>query len=128
MAEKKRAWLYCHIDAPKDEHGCIKGQRKELMNYAGQIGFEIVGSSEDIGSSLNFDHSGLTEVMKAAEAGKMDVLLVKEISRFGRDTSKTMACVRKLNKLGIRIYSPLEGEIKFNQFEQLCRGIAIKQK
>ena len=34
MDEKKRAWLYCRIDAPEDEHGHLKEQKKELMDYA----------------------------------------------------------------------------------------------
>jgi len=25
MCRKKRAWLYCRIDAPEDEHGRLKG-------------------------------------------------------------------------------------------------------
>ena len=122
MDQKKRAWVYCHIDAPEDEHGRLKGQKKELMDYAEQMGLEVTGGSQDTGSGLNSNRSGLAEVLEAAEAGKMDVLLLKNLSRLGRDTAKTMACVRKLDELDIRIYSPLEGEIRFTQFEQLYRG------
>jgi hypothetical protein len=31
MEQKKRAWLYCRIDAPEDAHGMLKGQKKDSM-------------------------------------------------------------------------------------------------
>ena len=124
MEEKKRAWTYCRIDAPEDQHGCLKGQRIDLLEYAEQMGFEVVGESQDTGSGLNFDRNGLTEVMEAAEKGEMDVLLVVSVSRLGRDTAKTMDFIRGLDQLGIELYSPLEGEIQYSEYENLYHGIA----
>ena len=119
MDEIKHAWVYCRIDAPEDSHGSLKNQKKELFDYAEQLGLAVMGSSEDIGSGLNFDRSGLAEVLEAADAGKMDVLVIKNLSRLGRDTAKTIDLVHKLDEQGIRIYSPLEGEIQLTQFEVL---------
>ncbi|OLN26186.1 hypothetical protein DSOL_5101 [Desulfosporosinus metallidurans] len=112
MDQKKRAWLYCRIDAPEDEHGRLKEQKKELTDYAEQMGFEIAGVSQDTGSGLCFDRDGLSEVAEAAVADKMDVLLVVNISRLGRDTVKTMDFIRQLRGQGVKLYSPLEGEIR----------------
>jgi len=122
MEQKNRAWLYCRIDAPEDAHSALKGQRKELSDYAEQMGFEIAGVSEDTGSVLDFEQPGLLEVMKAAGDGKMDVLLVKRLDRIGRDMVKTMEFLRGLDQLGIRIYSPMEGEIRLAQFAEQYRG------
>ena len=119
MDEIKHAWVYCRIDAPEDSHGSLKNQKKELFDYAEQLGLAVMGSSEDIGSGLNFDRSGLAEVLVAADAGKIDVLVIKNLSRLGRDTAKTIDLVHKLDEQGIRIYSPLEGEIQLTQFEVL---------
>lgn len=113
--EQKKAWVYCRIDAPEDAHGALKGQKKELMDYAEQMGFEVVGCSEDLGSGMEFDRAGLAEVTKAAGEGKMDVLLVKKLDRLGRDTAKTLEFIRGLEQLGVRLYSPLEGEIQMEQ-------------
>jgi hypothetical protein len=113
--EQKKAWVYCRIDAPEDAHGALKGQKKELMDYAEQMGFEIVGCSEDLGSGMEFDRAGLAEVTKAAGEGKMDVLLVKKLDRLGRDTAKTLEFIRGLEQLGVELYSPLEGEIQLEQ-------------
>lgn len=112
--QEYRAWTYCRIDAPEDTHGALKGQKKELMDYAEQMGFEVVGSSEDIGSGLDFERVGLSEIMKAAGEGKMDVLLVKKLDRLGRDIVKTLEFIRGLEQLSIQIYSPLEGEIRMD--------------
>lgn len=124
MDEKKRAWLYCRIDAPEDEHGRLKGQQKELEDYAEQMGFEVVGVSQDTGSGLNFARNGLAEVIEAAAEGKMDVLLIVNLSCLGRDTVKTMDFIRGLDRLGIGLYSPLEGEIKLTRLEETYGGLA----
>ncbi|ACL77042.1 recombinase family protein [Ruminiclostridium cellulolyticum] len=111
MVQQKRAWLYCRIDAPEDKQGSLKGQEKELIDYAEQMGFEIIGISRDIGSGLNFKRNGIAEVSAAAAMGRMDALLITNISRIGRDTGKTIRFITMLYKMGIRIYSPAEGEI-----------------
>lgn len=122
MDQEKRAWLYCRIDAPEDAHGALKGQKKELMDYAGQMGFIVVGESEDIGSGLDFKRAGIMEVMKAAADGKFDVLLVKRLVCLDRGTMKTLEFLRGLDQLGIRIYSPMEGEIRLAKFAEQYRG------
>lgn len=111
---RKRAWIYCRIDAPEDTHGAQKGQKKELMDYAEQMGFVVVGETEDMGGGLDFDRAGLTEVMKAAADGKMDVLLIKKLDRLGRDTAKLLDLLRGLDLLGVELYSALEGQIQLD--------------
>ena len=122
MDENKRAWTYCRIDAPEDAHGRLKGQKKELFDYAEQMDFEVVGSSEDLGSGLNFDRSGLLKIMKAATDEEFDVLLIKRLDRLGRDMPKTMELLMGMEQLGIKVYSPLEGEISFSQYKELYDG------
>lgn len=111
MEQEKRAWLYCRIDALEDAHGILKIQKKELRDYAEQMGFEIVGSSEDLGCAPMFERSGLAECLKAAETGKLDVLIVKSLSRISCDNTGTREFRRIINRLGVKLYSPLEGEI-----------------
>jgi DNA invertase Pin-like site-specific DNA recombinase len=125
MEKKNRAWTYCRIDAPEDTHDALKGQKKELMDYAEQMGFAVIGSSEDIGSGLSFERSGLKEVMKAAGNDEFDVLLVKKLDRLGRDTAKTLELLMSFDQLGIRLYSPLEGEIKIPQLTGLYDGYSV---
>jgi len=111
--QKKRAWLYCRIDAPEDAHGILKTQKKELLDYAEQMGFEVVGASEDLDSGLVYDCPGLAECMKAASDEKADVLIVKNLSRIGRDTAQTLEFLHGLDQLGVKLYSPMEGAFTF---------------
>ncbi|MDF9409677.1 MAG: hypothetical protein A4E52_00794 [Pelotomaculum sp. PtaB.Bin013] len=121
--QSKRAWLYCRIDAPDDERGRLKGQQKELADYAEQMGFEVAGASQDTDSGLRFDRNGLAEVSEAAATGKMDVLLIVSLSRLGRDAMKTKEFIHRLNRRGIEVYSPLEGKITTKMPDEICSHI-----
>ena len=114
--DKKSAWIYCRIDAPEDTHGALKGQYERLETYSAQMGFAVVGSSQDLGSGLSFDRPGLQAVLEAAKAGSFQVLLVDSMSRIGRDMSKTTSFTQTISDCGISIYSPMEGEIKPSDF------------
>ena len=114
--DKESAWIHCRIDAPEDTHGALKGQYERLETYAEQMGFTVVGSSQDLGSGLNFNRPGLQAVLEAAKAGSFQVLLVDSVSRIGRDMAKTVNFTQTINDCGISIYSPLEGEIKLSDF------------
>lgn len=115
METKKKAWLYCRIDAPEDIRGILKTQKRELLSYAEQMGFEVAGSSYDLGSGPMLERPGLAECMDSAAAGKMDVLIVKSLSRIGRDTVGTLEFLRGLDQLGVTLYSPLDGAFTFKR-------------
>ena len=112
MEKAKRAWIYCYIDAPEDTHGVLKGQHEKLDSYANQMCFTVVGSSHDLGNGFTLNRPGLTELLEAVIIGKMDVLIIDSINRIGRDAKQVLEFLHKLNGYGVKVYSPLEGEIK----------------
>lgn len=114
MNQEKRAWVYCRIDAPEDTHGTLKGQRQQLMDYAEQMDFTVVGSSEDLANGLSFDRPGWKRFVEEAESEAIDVLLVHNVSRIGRDTCQTMVCLERIEQAGVTVYSPLEGKLSFS--------------
>lgn len=71
----------------------------------------IAGFSEDLGSGLDFYRIGLLEVKKAADDGKLDAVLLKRLDCLGRDILKTQEFLKSLDQMGIRFYSPMEGEL-----------------
>lgn len=111
---EKRAWIYSRIDAPEDTHGALKLQEKSLFDYAEQMGFSIAGTSSDLGSGADFNRPGLLRLTTAAQRGEFDILLVKSVSRLGRDTRPTLTFIEQLGALGVSVFSPLEGEIKLD--------------
>ncbi len=111
MEKAKRAWIYCYIDAPEDTHGVLKGQHEKLDSYASQLCLIVVGSSHDLGNALTLNRPGLVELMEATINEKIDVLIIDSITRIGRDTKQVLEFLHKLNGYGVKVYSPLEGEI-----------------
>ena len=87
--ENKRAWIYCRVAYP-DAHA-LAVQQASLEAYAEVHGFEIVGTTAEQASGLDFSRRGLAEVSGAVVDGKIDFLLVANLSRLGRDVGKTDA-------------------------------------
>lgn len=127
MENKNRAWIYCRIDAPEDTHGAMKGQCKQLMDYADQMGFIIVGCSEDMVSGSEFDGSGLKRFLDAARKGEVDILIVHDLSRIGRNTCEAVGFLNRLVQMGVLVYSPLEGRLEFTM-QDILRETIMKQR
>ena len=92
--EQKRAWIYCRVAYP-DAHA-LAVQQTTLEDYAEQHGFEIVGTTAEQASGFDFFRRGLSEVSNAVATGKVDVLLMADLSRLGRDVVKGDAYLRWL--------------------------------
>jgi DNA invertase Pin-like site-specific DNA recombinase len=92
--EHKRTWIYCRVAYP-DAHA-LAAQQANLEAYAEKQGFEIVGTTVEQASGMDFSRRGLAEVSNAVAAGKADLLLVANLSRLGRDAGKTDAYLRWL--------------------------------
>ena len=123
----KRAWLYSRIDAPDDAHGHLKNQEKALFDYAEQMGMTVAGTSSDLGSGRDFDRPGLAQLTAAAREGRYDVLLVKSLGRLGRDFDATGDLIERLNEQGVKVCSPLEGEISLDWPQFAERNAGMKQ-
>ena len=75
MGQGKRAWIYCAIDAPEDRNGALKSQFKQLIDYGEQMGFELVGSSSDVGTTPLWNRNGFRHFIEAVQREQVDVLL-----------------------------------------------------
>lgn len=92
--ENKRTWIYCRVAYP-DAHA-LAAQQTYLEAYAKEHGFEVVGTTIEQASGLDFSRRGLGEVSAAVAAGKVDILLVSNLSRLGRDLKKVDIYLRWL--------------------------------
>ena len=92
--EKQRAWIYCRVAHP-DAHA-LAVQQASLEAYAEVNGFEIVGTTAEQASGLDISRRGLAEVSNAVDAGEVDLLLVTDRSRLGRNVVKADAYLRWL--------------------------------
>lgn len=56
-------------------------------------------------TGTNFNRPGFKEMMELIEAGKADCIIVKDLSRFGRDFSGVLQYVERiLPKMGCVLY------------------------
>lgn len=92
MAEKKeleKIGIYLRLSRDDEKAGesmSIEHQRIILRKYAEEHGGKIVDEYADDGfSGTNFDRPGVQRLLSDAQTGKIDTILVKDLSRFGRN-------------------------------------------
>ncbi len=119
-----KAWLYYRLSRDEDEEmNSLYNQRQILVDYAEQQGYEIVGeSSDDNVSGMTFDRKGLAELENAVDEGKVEVVLVKDLSRLGRHRTQTALFIDHLRENNVRVYSVTEGIDSFNDNDDLLIG------
>ena len=73
-------------DEQQGESNSISNQKKYLEDYARQCGFKNIRHFSDDGySGTNFNRPGFTALLAEVEAGHVDTVIVKDMSRFGRN-------------------------------------------
>ena len=89
-----RAALYARLsreDGDKPESDSIANQRALLERFASrQPDLQVVGMYRDDGfTGTNFDRPDFQRMMADVEVGKINCVIVKDLSRFGRDYINT---------------------------------------
>lgn len=85
--------LYCRLSRDDEQDGIsgsIKNQQAILEKYAKDNGFKNTRVFVDDGwSGTNFARPAFTEIMELANQGKIGTLIVKDLSRLGRDMTES---------------------------------------
>ncbi len=75
-----------HDDAREGESISIENQREMLTEYVRDQGWNLAGVYTDDGiSGTTFDRPGLNQMLEDVRQGKVNLVIVKDLSRFGRD-------------------------------------------
>ncbi len=108
---KKKVCAYARVSTDSE------GQEDSLINqtnhYSGYIQsnreWEFVGIYSDQGiSGFKENRPGFQQMMSDARAGKIDLILVKSISRFARNTETVLKFSRELKAMGVGIFFELQ--------------------
>ena len=105
---KYRAAKYIRLSYADDKDGesnSVENQRKLLDSYiASQPDIEAVSEKVDDGvSGIVFDRKAFKEMMLEIEAGEINCVVVKDLSRFGREYIETGRYLRRiLPSYGVR--------------------------
>lgn len=92
-ATEKITALYCRLsqeDANEGDSNSITNQKDILLRYAKEHRFSNPTFFVDDGySGTNYDRPGFQQMLSEIEAGKVVVVLTKDLSRLGRNSSLT---------------------------------------
>ncbi|GFN31668.1 recombinase family protein [Paenibacillus xylaniclasticus] len=98
------------LDSQKDS---LESQVSYFENHIKEKGWELVDvyADEGITGTSTARRESLKRLLRDAERGLFDVVLIKALSRLSRDTADTLHIVRTLHSHNVTLFSSREGEI-----------------
>ena len=97
-------------DDQQRESNSISNQKAMLEEFAARQGFtNIVHFTDDGISGTCFDRPGFLTMMKEVEAGNVEYLCIKDMSRLGRDYLKVGQIMEILRQRGVRLIAINDG-------------------
>ena len=113
MIKNKITPLYERLsrdDELSGESFSIQNQKAMLEDYARRNGFPNPTHFTDDGiSGTRFDRPGFTAMMEEVEAGRVEAIIVKDMSRLGRDYLKVGQVMEILRQRGVRLIAINDG-------------------
>jgi DNA invertase Pin-like site-specific DNA recombinase len=109
MPEKEnlRVAAYCRVSSHNEEQlSSLVAQQEYYAAYISKHPkWTNAGIFYDIGSGLKISkRKGFQNMMAACRLGKVDLILVKSISRFARNTVDLLEATRELSALGVDVW------------------------
>ena len=120
-----RVWLYARLSGDDDPaQNSLQNQQAICRAFAEKRGDTIVGcSSDDNVSGMSFSRRGLDALAAAAQVGKIDAVLTKDLSRLGRHKTQTALFIDYLRDHQVRVISVTEGIDTFREEDDLILGV-----
>lgn len=108
-----RAAAYCRVSTEhEDQTNSFEAQQRYFREYIShREGWELAEIYSDSGKTgtSTEKRSGFNRMIEAAERGRFDVILTKEVSRFSRNILDTLLYTRKLRELGVGVIFLTDG-------------------
>lgn len=95
---------YCRVSTEKeDQLNSLEAQKKFFADYTNRTGDNLVRlyADEGLSGTKIKNRKEFLQMMADAESGVFDMVVVKDISRFARNTVDLLQNIRKLKSLGI---------------------------
>lgn len=89
----RHAAIYCRVST--DDQDCAR-QEQDLRAFAKRAGYSVGNVYKEIASGAKNDRDVRKRVMEAAQERRIDVVLVTEISRWGRNTEDLLHTLQQL--------------------------------
>lgn len=102
--------LYERANLSDEGNGIIANQKQMLMDYAISHLLPFPCHFTDNGvSGSNFERPALKEMMKEIENGNISIVVIKDISRLGRDMVKVKHMLDLLSEHNVRLIAINDG-------------------
>ena len=122
-------------DDQQRESNSISNQKAMLEEFAARQGFtNLVHFTDDGISGTCFDRPGFLAMMKEVEAGNVEHLCIKDMSRMGRDYLKVGQIMEILRQRGVRLIAindgvdSARGDDDFTPFRNIMKNISHSGK
>lgn len=96
----QRVAIYARVST--NDQSCER-QIVELERYASRNGFEVVGTFKETGSGTKNDRIERKKVIELARQRHIDLVLVSELSRWGRSTPDLRSTVERLAECNVAL-------------------------
>lgn len=97
---EQRAAIYCRVSTA--DQSCER-QERDLTSFAERAGYTIAGIYKETSSGAKLDRAERKKVMALAQARGIDLVLVTELSRWGRSTIDLLNTLRELESRKVSV-------------------------
>lgn len=132
-SRKLRVAAYCRVSTDQEEQ--LNSFENQVSYYTAYINskaeYEMAGiyADEGISGTSTRRRTDFNRMIRDCEAGKIDLIIVKSISRFARNTTDCLTYSRKLKNMGIGVFFEKEnintmdgaGELLFTILSSLAQ-------
>lgn len=83
-----RSFVYCRVSSEEqasDNHYSLENQEKKARDLISSRGWRVIDVRKDVASGKNTNRDGFQELVKAVEAGRIDVVVVYRLDRLSRN-------------------------------------------
>ena len=111
IAAYKKVAAYCRVSTAQEiQHHSLDAQQQYYEKLIrNQPGWTFVGIYADQASGRNNTRmQAFQQMMDDCRNGKIDLILVKSISRMGRNTVQFLQACDELNRLGVEVFFEVE--------------------
>lgn len=136
-SEKLRVAAYCRVST--DNADQLESLETQKTHYESWIplhsDWEYAGLYDDSGitGTKAEIRDGLQDMLRDCRLGKIDLIVVKSISRLSRNTADCLSIVRELLGLGIRIYfekenintGSMDGEVMLSILSSMAESESV---
>lgn len=96
----QRVAIYCRVST--SDQSCER-QERDLLEYASRAGWQIVGIWKEKASGAKEGRHERKKLLALAQSRKIDLILVTELTRWGRSTIDLIHSLQQLQSWGVSL-------------------------